>query len=180
MAESKSRSSNMTQSVEKFEFKWSNTGQPSKVNQAPLPSNDSGAFSYEAVIEAPSAPEISIPETPEVAIGSETINDDTYPPMDSYPPPSVDVYPTVDATSFRASPKTGRKLSLPSVSFPSIPRGMRLRLLAIGGWSGMAGVGAGVLVSTAGSLPLTKLGILGLVWCGVTVSVWVLIGKLAK
>ena len=177
MTEAKARSSNMTQSVEKFEFKWSNV-KPSRVNEASLSSVSPEGYSYEAVIAAPSSPEISIPEHSEDSMSSETITDDSYPTVESYSPPSVDIYPTVDESSFRSSPKSSRKLSLPS--FPSIPRAMRLRLLAVGGWSGVAGLGAGVLLTSAGSAATLKVGILGGVWGAVAVSVWLLIGKLNR
>ena len=169
MSETKARSGSMTTGVGKFEFRWSNTGgflDSSEASVGPV----SPGYAYEAVIEGDSVPNISVPDPVEDTVSVETV------PLDSFPPMTSESYPP-DGSAF-GSPKADKKMSLPSLT--SISRSMRLRFISIGAWSGVTLIGAGAIMSSAGSTEMMKLDVLGAVWAGVTGSVWILVGRLAK
>jgi hypothetical protein len=162
-----------TASAEKFEFKWSsskpaNQSVAAGPTGAPLPAFEPYEYSVETALDE-SVPEEFVEPEPVERMATVVPSHSA----ESYPPP-------IDEGalgSFRSSPKSGRKLTLPSVS---IPQNMKLRLLGVGGWSAIAVVGASTLVLNAVPTLVPKLGILAGVWGAISVGIWFLLGKLTR
>jgi hypothetical protein len=71
----------------------------------------------------------------------------------------------------------GMKSSLGVLNFG---RSMRIRIVAMAGWSAMAGAGAVVLLTRPGPFPGTQMAELGAVWAGISAFLWIALAKLSK